>query len=73
MANDLRELTDPKTTAIVINEMQEAIAGRLAKAPLDALAKVVRERKVVEHLAALAQGCPPGGSAHLSWRVRNAA
>ncbi len=53
MANNLRELTDPKTTAIVINEMQEAIAGRLAKAPLDAIANVVRERKIVEHLAAL--------------------
>jgi nicotinamidase-related amidase len=62
MAKDLRELTDPKTTAIVINEMQEAIAGRLAKAPLDALAKVVREHQVVEHLAALLKAARRAGA-----------
>ena len=50
MASNLRELVDPKATAIVINEMQEGIAGRLARAPLDALAKLVKERDLVEHL-----------------------
>lgn len=53
MARDLRPLLDPKTTAIVINEMQEGIAGRLARAPLDGLANLVRERNVAQQLGRL--------------------
>ncbi len=53
MAINLRELLDPKVTAIVINEMQEGIAGRLARAPLDGLANLVRERNVEQHLGRL--------------------
>lgn len=53
MASNLRELVDPKATAIVINEMQEGIAGRLARAPLDALAQLVKERDLAQHLGRL--------------------
>jgi len=53
MATDIRELVEPKTTAIVINEMQEGIAGRLAPATLKGLADLVRERDVAGHLARL--------------------
>ncbi|HZY59900.1 MAG TPA: cysteine hydrolase [Candidatus Binataceae bacterium] len=62
MANNLREWVEPKTTAIVINEMQEAIAGRLARAPLDGLAKAVHEGQVVEHLAALLKAARRAGA-----------
>jgi biuret amidohydrolase len=53
MPFDIREMVEPKTTAIVINEMQEGIAGRLAPATLKALADLVRERDVTGHLARL--------------------
>ena len=55
MASNLRELVDPKATAIVIDEMQEGIAGRLARAPLDALAKLVKERDLAQHLGRLSR------------------
>jgi nicotinamidase-related amidase len=53
MAFDLREFVEPKKTAIVINEMQEGIAGRLVPPALKDLAAQVREREVVGHLARL--------------------
>jgi biuret amidohydrolase len=53
MPFDVREMVEPKTTAIVINEMQEGIAGRLAPVTLKNLADVVRERDVAGHLARL--------------------
>ncbi len=53
MAIDVRQLVEPKTTAIVINEMQEGIAGSLAPATLKGLVAMVRDRDVVGHLAQL--------------------
>ncbi len=53
MAINLQDLLEPKATAIVINEMQEGIAGWLARAPLDGLANLVRERNVAQHLSRL--------------------
>lgn len=53
MAFDVRELVEPQTTAIVINEMQEGIAGSLAPGTLRGLADTIRERDVVGHLARL--------------------
>jgi biuret amidohydrolase len=53
MAFDVREMVEPKASAIVINEMQEGIAGRMAPVTLQNLADTVRGRDVVGHLARL--------------------
>jgi nicotinamidase-related amidase len=62
MAFDVREMVEPRTTAIVINEMQEGIAGRLAPVTLKNLAQVVRERDVVGHLARLLKAARKAGA-----------
>ena len=69
MAFDVREMVEPRTTAIVINEMQEGIAGRLAPVTLKNLAQVVRERDVVGHLARLLKAARKAGAAGLSRRL----
>ncbi len=62
MALDLRAMVEPKTTAIVINEMQEGIAGRLVPEPLKNLAAVVRQRGVRERLARLLRAARKAGA-----------
>jgi biuret amidohydrolase len=42
--------------------MQEGIAGRLARAPLDGLANLVRERSVAQHLALLLKAARRAGA-----------
>jgi nicotinamidase-related amidase len=62
MAFDLREFVEPGKTAIVINEMQEGIAGHLVPAALKNLADVVRERDVVGQLARLLRAAREAGA-----------
>jgi nicotinamidase-related amidase len=62
MAFDVREMVEPRTTAIVINEMQEGIAGRLAPDTLKNLAAQVRARDVVGHLARLLRAARKAGA-----------
>jgi nicotinamidase-related amidase len=59
---DVREMLQPKTTAIVINEMQEGIAGRLVPEALQNLAEVVHERGVVGNLARLLKAARMAGA-----------
>lgn len=62
MPFNVREMVEPKTTAIVINEMQEGIAGRLAPETLKGLAESVREREVRGHLARLVKAARRAGA-----------
>lgn len=62
MPFDLREFVEPNKTAIVINEMQQGIAGRLVPPALKNLADAVRERDVVGHLARLLRAARKAGA-----------
>lgn len=61
MPIDLREFSEPKTTAILAIEVQEGVIGKYAPAPLKALGEVARERGLVPRLSKLLKAARQSG------------